>query len=80
MPGTARRNVEPKPEESPVVDNPENETTENDTTPETDSTVEESKEPETNPVVVPDDWEAVPESEGGGIRPKTVPWAGYEGA
>jgi hypothetical protein len=38
------------------------------------------KEQELNPVVIPDGWEAVPEDEGGGMRPSTVPWTGYEGA
>lgn len=78
MPAPARKNVteskDPDPDTNVVV--PEHDNPPDDTT----SAPEEPKEEEMNPAVVPEGWEAIPESEGGGIRPKTVPWAGYESA
>lgn len=37
------------------------------------------KEHEPEAPAAPEGWENVPASEGGGIRPTTVPWKGYTG-
>lgn len=77
MPAPARKNA---PDNPPVVENPPDDTADDTTADDTTAKDSSPEVEEMNPVVVPDGWEAVPEVDGGGIRPTQVPWPGYESA